>query len=400
MIAALWIAGGALLAAIAYVASSYWRIRRSTMARLADAVPRPRHAATRPRSRLRHWLDRAGYRHPSAVSNFTAATVAAVAMGGLVVLMYNAFARQPLIAMVANVPGGMGDVLAAVLEPGGWILFLIIVLTPTLVVRAARRRRVRDIERDLPLVLELFSTMAEAGLGFDAALARVVQSQRGDRPLVTELASYQRDTLAGIARLSALRRLAERVDVFSVTSFTSAVIHAEHVGASMAETLRHQAESIRDRRREQALLDAQSMPVKLVFPLVILFPAGDLPLDPGARALPDDSGLDLRASRIGALTFVVHRRSPTRAVPSTGSPAFRDRRRSRLRYDVAVASDGMHRARRAAGGAPRRIRRALAHGVRRERTCRVRLAAFADRAAVARVPCACGIRVRAGGARL
>ena len=50
-------------------------------------------------------------------------------------------------------------------------------LLPTIVVRAARRARVRAVEQDLPLVLELFATMGEAGLGFDAALAKVIRAR-------------------------------------------------------------------------------------------------------------------------------------------------------------------------------------------------------------------------------
>jgi tight adherence protein C len=46
------------------------------------------------------------------------------------------------------------------------------------------------------------------------------------------------------------------------------------VGASIAETLRHQADDLRQRRREQALVVAQALPVKLVFPLIVCFLPG------------------------------------------------------------------------------------------------------------------------------
>lgn len=46
------------------------------------------------------------------------------------------------------------------------------------------------------------------------------------------------------------------------------------MGASLAETLRHQADDLRNRRRERALLHAQAMPVKLVLPLVVCFLPG------------------------------------------------------------------------------------------------------------------------------
>ena len=51
-------------------------------------------------------------------------------------------------------------------------------MLPLLVVRAARRRLVTAVEQDLPLVLELLATLGEAGIGFDAALARVLTRSR------------------------------------------------------------------------------------------------------------------------------------------------------------------------------------------------------------------------------
>src|SRR5262249_52767990 len=121
---------------------------------------------------------------------------------------------------------------------------------------------------------ELFATMGEAGLGFDAALSKIVRAQGSNRPLISEFVSFQHDMLAGIPRLQALRQLARRVEVPSLTTFTSALIQAEQVGASMADTLRHQTNDLHQRRRELALLKAQALPVKLVFPLVICFLPG------------------------------------------------------------------------------------------------------------------------------
>jgi Flp pilus assembly protein TadB len=68
---------------------------------------------------------------------------------------------------------------------------------PTLVVRSARRKRVEAIEQDLAPTLELLATLAEAGLGFDSAIARIMESENGLRPLGQEFRIYARDNLAG-----------------------------------------------------------------------------------------------------------------------------------------------------------------------------------------------------------
>lgn len=270
------VAGGVL--GIGYRLFASWQARRRVLRRLYmhdDAADEPVAANEAERQGwLSRWLVLAGFFSPRASSIFLSSCGVAILGGLLAGLLYRVAALDPLLAMVANVPGGAGDVLVAVLGGGASILFVIAAMAPLLVVRAARRRRVRDTERDLPLVLELFATMAEAGLGFDAALGRIVRSQPPGRPLLLELATFQRDVLGGMPRIHALRRLAQRLDVISVSSFTSAVIQAEQIGASMADTLRHQAEALRERRREQALLQAQAMPVKLVFPLVACFLPG------------------------------------------------------------------------------------------------------------------------------
>jgi tight adherence protein C len=252
-----------------------WRVRRRALVRLyaIDAPATAVESSSRDNA-LAQWLARAGYRRPEAPSLFVSTTVAAAAAGVVLSQVYRLFLFESLLDAIVGVPGSAGDVLALVLQGGPWIVFVIAALVPTIAVRTRRRARVQAIAEDLPLALELFATMAEAGLGFDAALARIVRAQGSDRALASEFVNFQHDMLAGMSRTQALRQLARRVDVPALTSFTSALIQAEAVGASMAETLQHQAVDLRQRRRENALLQAQALPVKLVFPLVICFLPG------------------------------------------------------------------------------------------------------------------------------
>jgi len=226
-------------------------------------------------SRVARWLSLAGYRRPSAASSFIAAQVGAIIAAALLALLLNRVgAVEWMVRWLGNIPGGVGETFQAIAILAPWIVFLIVAFVPILVVRAARRDRVRQVEKDLPLALDLFATLAEAGLGFDSALARIQESQPARRALTMEFAAFQREMLAGVPRLQALRQLAQRIDVTTMTAFTSALIQAEQIGASLAETLRHQAEDMRDRRRMRALLLAQALPVKLVFPLIICFLPG------------------------------------------------------------------------------------------------------------------------------
>jgi len=224
---------------------------------------------------LVRWLAQAGYRSPSASLIFLGATAALCAFGlVLVLLLGNIRYFQTMVDNVAVIPGGIGDLLAAAAQAGPYIILMILTAAPTLVVRAARRERVEALEQDLAPALELLATLAEAGLGFDAALARIQESQASNRPLHDEFRIYQLDTLGGIARLESLRNMARRISLPSVSVFISALTQAEQVGASVAETLRTQADDLRDRRKLRALLLAQALPVKLVFPLIFCFLPG------------------------------------------------------------------------------------------------------------------------------
>lgn len=263
--------------AVAGVMLRSWSVRRQALIRLYAVddhrTPTGLESSTRD-TPLARWLARAGYRRPNAQTIFVAATIGGIVAGLAISQVYRVIFFRPLLMAIENVPGSAGDMLALALQAGPWILFLIAAMAPALYVRTARRSRVLAIEQDLPLALELFATMAEAGLGFDAALAKIVRAQGTDRALVIEFINFQHDMLAGMSRTQALRQLARRIDVPSLTSFTSALIQAEQIGASMAETLQHQAVDLRQRRKESALLRAQALPVKLVFPLVVCFLPG------------------------------------------------------------------------------------------------------------------------------
>src|SRR6266852_4957896 len=129
---------------LAYGAGRSWSVRHRALRRLYDdmqvaAVIEP----SLPEGWLAPWLSRAGYRAPNAPALFIATTAGAVGVGIVAGWFYNAYLMTQLVQMVASVPGGAGDALTAILRMGPWILVVAAGFAPTLVVRAARRARVR-----------------------------------------------------------------------------------------------------------------------------------------------------------------------------------------------------------------------------------------------------------------
>ncbi len=142
---------------------------------------------------------------------------------------------------------------------------------PFYIIGSRARQRQNAIIRSLPDAFDLITTCVEAGLGLDAALARVAEKVQG--PFANELSRALRDIALGKARRDALKELGERTGVPDLIQFTNAVIQAEAMGSSVGTVLRVQAEQLRVRRRQRAEEQAYKAPVKMLFPLVLfIFP--------------------------------------------------------------------------------------------------------------------------------
>lgn len=143
---------------------------------------------------------------------------------------------------------------------------------PRIKLRDARRLRERQIRRDLPVFLDFLTMAVDAGLSLGGGLQQAVQYGPSGA-LRQEFARVIRDIRTGQSRQDALRALGIRLDIREVTLLISALLQAEQTGASLAQTLRIQAEQRRTERFLQAEKMAMQAPVKLIFPLIVcVFP--------------------------------------------------------------------------------------------------------------------------------
>jgi tight adherence protein C len=143
---------------------------------------------------------------------------------------------------------------------------------PEWVLRARSGRRQHELQRALPDALDLLSITVQAGLGFDAAVERVSRQMGG--PLGGELYRVTQEMRLGKSRGEALRDLADRTNVEELRSFVLAMVQAEIFGISISRVLANQATDLRLKRRQRAEEQAQKLPVKIIFPLILcIFPA-------------------------------------------------------------------------------------------------------------------------------
>ena len=142
---------------------------------------------------------------------------------------------------------------------------------PTLAFSSLAKKRQTIIQKSLPDFLDLLLVSVDAGLGFDMALNRVSNKMEG--PLSQEMLKALEEVRMGKSREEALRGIVYRTGVPDLGSFISAVIQAEQLGANIASTLRVQANTMRQKRRQRAEKAAMQAPVKMLFPIAFfIFP--------------------------------------------------------------------------------------------------------------------------------
>jgi tight adherence protein C len=134
------------------------------------------------------------------------------------------------------------------------------------------KKRQKAILMMIPDALDLLTISVRAGLGFDAALGKVVEKLQG--PLSDEFRRALAEVRVGKARRDALRDIVARTEVVPLTNFIGAIIQAEQLGVSISKVLQVQSEQLRIERRQRAEEQAAKAPIKMLFPLVgCIFPS-------------------------------------------------------------------------------------------------------------------------------
>ena len=143
---------------------------------------------------------------------------------------------------------------------------------PQLWLQSKIDRRQKEIQKAMPDALDLLTICVEAGLGFDAAMAKV--SEKWENELALSFARAIREVQLGKLRRDALKDMSDRIGIPEMTSFIAAVIQSEQLGVSMAKVLRIQSEQMRIKRRQRAEEEAHKAPVKMIIPMAFLtFPS-------------------------------------------------------------------------------------------------------------------------------
>jgi tight adherence protein C len=145
-------------------------------------------------------------------------------------------------------------------------------MLPDMFVSFKARGRREEIRAGLPDALDLLAVSVEAGLGFDAAIAKLTEHMEG--PLVEEFALSLGEMRIGETRQHALEKMVQRVQAPELASFVRAIIQADQLGISLGRILRVQATDTRNKRQAAAEEKAMKAPIKMLFPTALfIFPS-------------------------------------------------------------------------------------------------------------------------------
>lgn len=175
----------------------------------------------------------------------------------------------PAIAVAYSIMlrAGVGGILLAILIGIGLALLL-----PSYYLVMKTKQRSKMALRELPDVLDLLTVSLEAGLGFDAAMSKLVSKSNG--VLSTEFHRCLEEIRLGKTRREALIGVKERVVLDEIKVVISSILQAEKLGIGMVQVLRVQSREVREQRKQRAEEEAMKAPIKMLFPLILfIFPS-------------------------------------------------------------------------------------------------------------------------------
>lgn len=167
--------------------------------------------------------------------------------------------------------------LFSVLAVGEWYPYILALapvafLMPVNRLQEYVRNRVTEIERRLPYALDLIIVCVEAGVGFEDAVTRMIQSSEPAHPLTEEFSLLRRE-LEFFDVQRALARLAERVPSDDLDRLVDAIIEGERQGTPYQRVLINARDMIRRRQSTQIEKAASRAPTLMLVPTLFIFAA-------------------------------------------------------------------------------------------------------------------------------
>lgn len=133
--------------------------------------------------------------------------------------------------------------------------------------RTAAAKR-RDLDREVPQLLDLLASASAAGLSAMAGLRQAVAALQG--PLAEELRRCLGSVDLGGRWRTELASASERLELPDLRRVVAILARTETLGTSLSDATRELATDVRAARRAAVAERARAAPVKMLFPLVFM----------------------------------------------------------------------------------------------------------------------------------
>ena len=228
------------------------RVLRPAIERLGSLLSRS--TPQKARQDLLNRLELAGRPGNLTPEDFAAVRLVAAAVMAALGLLLGLLLANPVYLVVALAVGALL----------GYYL-------PVIWLRQKVDARRAEIQKSLPDAMDLLVIAVDAGLGFDAALARVTDKYKN--ALSDILSKALREVSLGRPRLEALDEMGRSSGVEDLHNFIQAVIQSEQFGTGIGKILRIQADEMRRKRRQRAQEKGAQATLKMMLPMVgCIFP--------------------------------------------------------------------------------------------------------------------------------
>lgn len=159
--------------------------------------------------------------------------------------------------------------------PGLLVAAALVILTAWILRRrlASRaQRRLHQIKRRMPFLLDLLTLLMEAGSTFLNAMTQAVSEFEG-HPIAEEFGRVLTDMSLGKTRFEAFTAMRDRLNDDEITSIIGAILQGEQLGTPLARVFRSQADVLRIKRTQRAETIAGEAGVNMLLPGILIMVA-------------------------------------------------------------------------------------------------------------------------------
>ena len=145
----------------------------------------------------------------------------------------------------------------------GWLI-------PPMALQVLVKRYRQKLQDALPDTVDMLGIVLGTGLALDQAMGRVTDEMRHIYPeLSSELTTVVMQVRAGQERAKAFEQLVRRTGIEDIKSLSAMIVQSERFGTSLSQALKVYADSLRNRRRQNAEAAVAKAGIKMVFPIVL-----------------------------------------------------------------------------------------------------------------------------------